>query len=451
MITHFTDRTSIEEYISSCQVKRWFRTKKDDKGIVPKKQNINLVFGTWEHNFTEAIFNLARNQKTPVTKDQCKEIISNLSSPCADALMQSTDDSWPETLPYQINAVEHLNLWQALSYAWFLFEFSVLLRKCKILFVEQEINNIIYKGLDNNRLNEIQIILQSKPDAILQDIDTETIFTYSCKTTKQLGYFTNQMVNRDLQGYLEMWAANQFLLGIEAKKRAALIQIDGLMSQNNQKNLVGFLDKVIPDIKGKVVEYLRFIFLVKGKRNVQDDGTILRDNPYLYGYRRIIETDDNESHWEYAHSNKIPKAENKSGFGSLGKGWSKFYVATEYPGGTFQWIDDINAGVFQSEIINPINEVSVPEESIGREHQLEQTKNYCTQVELEFLHKIKHRMDLIPNTKSCTMPSLCDYAKICDYSGMKEDEVVNNMDKYFTPRVPHHELERLSYQDAAIT
>ena len=209
---------------------------------------------------------------------------------------------------------------------------------------------------------------------------------------------------------------------------------------------------------------MKYTFFVKGNR--KEDSSFgenlksypVRSNAFVYGWRKLLDKttqNDSELIYEYAHSFEFYKPENKSGSGRLGKGWQRFVIEEDYPGGITAWIDDITAGKIQPDANNPIEKLIVTEVDSRIEFTISLLKEVAKQSAIEFFERNNSpepATKFLANTKSCTWPSLCEFATICAYSGASlfSNEIAKDPlgSGLYRIRVPHHEPERKHFEDA---
>ena len=464
-------RSSLETYLSSCQFKYFLQYARDNgenefKGIQLVERSIDLEAGQLAHTIVNQV--LSTVMAKPSSELNNEELMSIFTNALQVGLTQyraiahllvdrKIEPDNEELITQSIE--EHENLITALCYVWFKTEFQYLIENFQIVTTEKEI--------ETNLVGEHTLL--SRVDALLWHKETQEYVTWSLKTTKSMGWFTDAMENSDLQGYLEMIAANNYLKNnrIEVDKFIENIQF---FTPSDRAILMKFLGKRFPD--GDNVSSVRFCFLVKGDRRASKGSAYpFRSNPLIYGYRKAnkpvkpvqakkggyteaeIELASNlVPEFSYAHSFEFYNSENASGIGKLGKDWEKFPVWKEYEGGIIQWIDDIVAGLIQPEAKSPL-ETFVSAKTITRDqamlnNTLGYVKTACVEIEeklrvFNLLSEPDQRF--LPNTKSCTIPVYCDFRLVCPYSGVGEigwiiDPLKENNEgvRLFQIRVPHH-------------
>lgn len=160
--------------------------------------------------------------------------------------------------------------------------------------------------------NQNGVLHMSRPDAVLQDKVSGDFGVWSIKTTSfndrdalELEYRT------DVQGYAEMWAAEQHF-------------------QTPMK-------------------WSQMFFIFTGRKEVGEEG-IFHQSPVYLGWWK----DDGFGGVKLAHSYWWKEGKEKKG---LGKGWQRFNVAEQYEGGIQKWIDDLGEGKIQPEAGNPLEDL----------------------------------------------------------------------------------------------
>ena len=401
-----TSRTAIETYLSDCQYKRflqWHKKVKTDKGIYEGLQltseSIDTAFGTAVHLVIEE---LLKGENFDSALQKGKEYFLEQKSRVID--YKSVSD-----FQASYSFLEYVDLLEALTLAWQFTEGKAIRENFEVISTEKEIKTYLGTYLTHN------IFLQSRVDAVLRDKTEDEYQTYSLKTTKMLGIFSEAMQNRDLQGSLEKFATeNLFEVNQSRKKELIKAAANLELSNKDYTDLVNFLNVKIPEVEQ--IGAIRFCFLVKGNRTEdKENGVWVRDNPLIYGWRK-----KSGEEYQYAHSYWYANAENKSGKSRLGAGWEKFRISTDYPGGIEEWIRDIINAKIQPEAENPLNRiVYVPEPVRRLKAEDERIVKLAISVEKEVLEKLNETDPsrlFLKNTKSCSWPSPCEMESICEWS-----------------------------------
>lgn len=433
----YTSRSKLETYISVCQYKAALAYHLNETGISPKEYSIDLAFGTAFHLVVE---NILKGSLYAKSLNFGLEFLEQEKPKLIDQKCNNSD----ELFDYSFK--EHKWLLQALTYAWYVSEWEVIKREYDIVSTEKEIENLFISS----------VCLASRLDALLYHKESQELHSYSLKTTKSLGYFSEAMQNRDLQGYLEIWNVEQWLSQANNIKQITLKTLETLLDKGSFAAISKFLEKRIPSLEK--VSAVRFCFAVKGDRkedkyNKLDEslkGYPIRHNPYIYGYRKVTTFPDGISGFDYAYSFTYFNNSNASGEGRLGKGWNKFPVAEGYPTGIEGWINNINNGSLQPLAENPIEKIIYVPEPIRRVEQfLEENVRMTQNAERELRLKVSDWDGFTANTKACTIPSKCEFLPICKYGGQFNQEEYDNMflvngkitSDLYQIRVPHHEPE----------
>lgn len=471
-----TSRSAIETYLSNCQYAYWLNYARPNpapmialggpeapnvvappSGLQPTKKSIDLECGQATHSAIEHLFKGSSLEEALAVADG---YMASKADSIFDHKINNDDEGM---VAYSVE--EHRALIESMIYVWYLSEFQWIKDKYQIVASEKELRNPLVKYSPDS--TTATHWLASRVDALLWHKELQTYTTYSLKTTKQLGWFTDATSNTDLQGYLEMWATNQFLSQLAGYKEKTLSEAQAF-GVEHASTIEKYLDKKFP--KGNAVADIRFCYLVKGDRRRKpsepDTAYPKRDNPLIYGWRKanapvmpkankrgqfteeeielaskVVEP------WSYAHSFEFSNPDNPSGVGKLGKGWEKFPVWREYAGGVRKWIDDIQAGINQPEANNPLP-ARIKSEAITRDDfQMELTLDYVRRAIAEMVRKAEQGSEaFLPNTRSCSIPVSCDFRLCCPYSGEGNLELIANPLATLEPgtpplyqiRVPHH-------------
>ena len=399
----YTTRSAIE-CADECERRRYFNYFAYGGGIVPIGEYIPFATGTAIHRGTETLFN-ASGLGNAITNG-----LDSFTTQLGEKGLLREDETQAD-----YTRQEQASLIEALLRVWALKEYTLLVRRFNILKVEKEHQLPLDKNGD--------LILLSKPDAVLEDKDSGDLLVYSLKSIKEWYQRQEDSYMVDLQGLTEALA-------------------------------VTVCDKI-------KVSATKFCFLVKGrpyesKEEKLRDGAIIEvpiwwtASPLIYGY---LHTKADGGH-TFAHSNKTIKPENLSGFGRLGKDFTKFKV-WETKGGVKAWIQLLNTGQVQPELGDVLKaQVITPVEAHRTRAQLQSTYTQIAASEKRIFENFK----ILKNggnidkcfpmrRRSCYFPSSCDYLKICpngnkDYDPrIAEDPIGSGL---FGSREPHYETERIT-------
>lgn len=408
-MTQYTTRSAIEEGsdLGGCLRRRYFYQFFQETGIVPSGDHIPFITGGAIHKGIE-------ERSNGKELDEAVRIaIDTFHSEVGSDEGDSQDEQNQEG--YTIR--EQVALTEALLRAWELRERQRVLDRFEIVSVEKEYQVPLDKNGD--------LILLSKPDQLLQDRDRGEFYNYSIKSMKQWYPRLDKSYKVDLQGKTEA-------IAIWWNKKIKVVAT-------------------------------KFCFLIKGSREEElvtrmDDGNLVEDSlwvtksPLIYGYRTEL-----EGKLKYAHSNKIVKPENISGFGRLPKkeGWKRFEVwNTRF--GVKKWVEALASGKIQPELGDVVkDQVITPVEVYRTRENLKSTLVQIQKSEKRvFLGawRVKNGDSLdeyFPqNVRCCYFPSKCPYLSICstggeDFDSRIEDDPIGS--GKFIPRRPHYETERKSH------
>ena len=390
----YTTRSAIEVSIE-CPRKGLFNRFLLGTGIVPVGEYIPLVTGSAVHKGIEYL-----NVPTAL-----EEFDSQLRGTFFTDLEEAQQD-----YTYQ----EQRALVEALVRVWALREYPNIKQGYETISIEKEYQVPLDKNGD--------LVLLARPDRLLQDKHTGELYTYSIKTTKAWYERMEDAYKVDLQGLTEAMAVTYVT-------------------------------------KQKVLG-TKFCFLVKGRReklveqvmnagNIEESEQWITKSPLIYGYRTV----DEAGKHMFAHSDKIVKPENKSGFGKLPKkeGWEKFKV-WETKGGVKAWIQLLPyiqpelGDIFATQVITPLD----------THRTMSQLKSTLVQIatqeknQFDAFNRFENGENVdrcfCMNRRACYFPDPCEYLRICPNGNAKYDPMVANDplgSGEFVRRVPHYETERL--------
>lgn len=198
-------------------------------------------------------------------------------------------------------AREQATLAEGLVRAWALAELPQFLETYEILEVEKDYP-IGIPEIPGRPMN-MPTVLQGKPDAVLRDRQTGTFHIWSLKALASWDVATHLAYSVDNQGLSEAIVWEQHHPGCR-------------------------IESVIMHI------------LIKGRRNAKSpEGYRSHASPIIRGFART-ETGTVDSFENWAWSESVPRPENKSGWGKLGKGWNSVQI-WDRPGGVRKWISDL--------------------------------------------------------------------------------------------------------------
>ena len=343
---------------------------------------------------------------------------------------------------------EQLALAEGLIRVWYLREFPRIRERYKVLAVEREIEPI--KLVDD-------VYLQAKIDAELQDMATGDFTNYSLKTCKQWDERMEESYKSDLQGITEIWAAEEDSKRSDNAINNIICELQLLKDtqQYPSKNLDTIEQWLSKQGKGcKKVNAIRFCYLVKGKtyNDHYNENSLARTySPLIRGYRNFT-----PGGVQYAHSWTYPNPENKSGKGTLGKGWEPFNV-WESDIKLKDWIKALDDNLVQPECGDVLQQqVVTPIEYFRDEGEIEEGIREVTNQEWEVFNGItslslfssdsgnyQQTMSTVfrHNRKACHFQfgSKCQYYDLCWKPEVREDPLGSGL---YEIRIPHHEKER---------
>lgn len=229
---------------------------------------------------------------------------------------------------------EQMALTEALIRNWYLREYPAINSAYKVVDVEKEIVQELAPG----------IVFQSRADAILETkAQPSDLYIYSLKTQAQWTEYDEESYAEALQNLTEAWALDRLL-----EKRHAVISS---LADQLPASLKYMLDSDVKTLSSltslenlpNAVFGIRYCFLVKGRRLFDEEkGFKTTRSPLISGWRRYM-----EGSWEYAHSKKYPNPGNKSGFGTLGKGWESFNIWEDDKWTIKSWIEALDQQIVQ--------------------------------------------------------------------------------------------------------
>ena len=130
------------------------------------------------------------------------------------------------------------------------------------------------------------------------------------------------------------------------------------------------------------IEGILYLFCVKGKRQLDDWDNQWKQNSHLiYAWKKLKPADEFDDGWSWSY--KWPK-EDGSGNSTLGKGWKKVPVWSDYPGGVKAWIEALHGRSIFPRHIDPFESVfpqSLPVER--RQDEVEHWKNQIVAQEMK--------------------------------------------------------------------
>lgn len=423
------------------------------RGIVKQGKNLFLATGTYVHKGLELIARYLQKYKIKlIPEDSLGGIIQDCKQQYFDCvfpkgeeggfdLSDETTDEWTKERR-ELTDHEKLQLQQytfdeqtALMEALFRIAairlFPRWLEKYKIAAIENDMSFPFVKG------EGWEVIQSATVDLVLQEIENKDLYLVSYKSYRAFDNHTAKAASHDTQGLSESWAFDEYL---------RTKQID--------KRIMG----------------VKMLYLIKGarKETKRGNGIYEQNSPLIRGYRKL--TQDGP---EYAHSWFIPKPENDSGWGVIGKAWEKFDVfkgmGLEEVGGVKGWIEMLASENVQPELGDIIGEQIVEPEAYLRHEQdiaswLRQTKategelteklvarGELTTVFKQTLYGGEHEiyMDVMfpQNRQACHYypgdHNDCPYIPVCHGA---DEERRNPLENGYVFRTPHHKAELIQIE-----
>lgn len=445
-----------------CPRLRYWQYEHKGKGIVPKFANIPMNTGSAVHKGMEFCFKvwMVKGEKAILANlDKVTDIavhraitwycefVAESGGLAGEGMSPANAKSNDiERVKQEVTYNEQMGLIAGLVTVWCLVELPMLIKYFDIESTERECT--VYIGEQQYRL-----LNQARADGILRSKKGGDLYIYQLKTCKEFNWSLELSYSTDMQSITDLYTIRKSLVPEDSHR------------------LLG----------------IKFCYLVKGKKYKDPELGIWRVNsPLLNGWRQFT-----PSGIGYAHTNKIPKPENKSGFGYLGKGWEEFSVLDSYTGThqmthekidgwrkVVQWVRDIYNGKVQADMYDPITwlkglcvtplEVSRDQREIDsvmaqllyQESRVKQALQLANILDVNDSEALALNLDMkFPqHFRSCWYPSDCYMLPVCH--GKKqwerqpvlvtiEDmmELTGAAEQLYTWRTPHHEMERVRNAD----
>jgi hypothetical protein len=440
---NYTSRSNIEDF-QSCPRLRFNNQFLLGKGLVAKRRSVPLVTGTAVHSGVSHLLNRARIGQEADVDLAVQLAVTQYVNDCEEAGFRGKD--MEKDAQQKFTFGEQKALVEGLIRAWYFKEFPRIVERYRILAVEREIEPI--------KLVE-DVYFQARIDAEMQELNTGEYTNYSLKTCKQWDERMEESYKSDLQGITEIWAVEEDSRRREVGVKEIISRVQGLIDsgQYPSKNLYAIRDWFGKQPEAsRAVMAIRFCYLVKGKtyNDRYDENSLTRTySPLIRGYRNIT-----PGGILYAHSWSYPNPENKSGKGTLGKGWQPFNV-WESDIGIKNWIQALNDNLIQPEngdilkqqVVTPIelfrNEGEIKEgieEIKAQEGHIFTSMDCISRVTKE---EIPNMMaSYFPhNRKHCFFHfgGRCEYYDLCWKPEVAADPIGSGI---YEIRTPHHAAER---------
>lgn len=457
---NYTSRSAIETYWQ-CPRKRYLQYFYDGIGIVPSGRSIPLTTGTCVHKGIEHMAKWLKRKGANFVEQIKKESEPIIEEAVEIGRQQYLDELTEKKFhgkgvttdaQQEFTKGEQLAITEALIRAWGMRELPNLHQRFQVFEVEKEIAVPLTSD----------ITLESRCDILLKERLNKDIYCYSLKTTKDYSRWIERGYKDDLQGLLEMYAAEIYLRERNERHRNGLAYLESMLKGETIDQIKKMLSsKIVADTPMAV----KFCFLVKGKReevkeNGEGTGGYRTTNSLIRGYRKFSTTGV-----EYAHSMFFPNSQNASGIGRLGKGWESFNIWTdegERVGGVKGWMGMLDAKVKDHSSDMWVPEIQPECGDIISKYVVTPVENFRDERDiLDRVEQVQHQEEMIivtnglpmnfwpQHTTSCHYPDECEYIPICHLREPYTDkpvslEVRDNPIKsgYYERRRPHHQLER---------
>ncbi len=449
-IYQYTSRTEIENG-QKCKRAFFFRKVYGGRGIVPSFASVPLATGSAVHKGVETMAMQVLMGKPVDVTGAVKAAKACYTEEVANKVLAETLSEKQEFVKREQSA-----LVAALVRVWHKVELPRLLGEYRITQSE--------KSIAFNLSETHRIRFMSKADLMLESLETGEPYVYSLKTAKQWTPRAEASYSTDLQGLTESLGAMEERRDYNTRRKAKIAEIRERYKKGEISKEAALADiSAIPPEMIEQVMGVRFCFLIKGQRwpMYGPDGEVLgkwTDSPWLYGYRRI-----GPGEIEYAHSDKVYKPENKSGYGKLGKGWEKFSVydggeASKAVGGIKGWIEMLASGEIQPELDSPLNMgVITPVPRFPHREELVSTLIQIRS-EAEVLEESRRKWLVDPSSetldkefpqtrRNCHWPTDCDYSYAC-YKASPGQDLLDPTSPY-EERKPHHDVEEFEEMEGS--
>jgi hypothetical protein len=436
LLTIHSSRSRYES-LMHCLREGYFCYHYKNRGITRSSKEIALMTGIWIHKGLELIGKYLKEQKKKeLPEDILEGIISHLKEGYFQEvfpknwqeegggfnLSEETIDEWTKerrelteqefVVRQQYTFDEQIALCEALLRVFCLRTLPRWMERYKIIAVENDMAFPLVKG------EGWEVIQSAKIDWVLQEIATKDLYLVSFKSYKQYDNRTAKSASHDTQGLSESWAFDEYL---KLKK----------------------IDKRIMGIK--------MLYLIKGyrKETKRGSGSYETQSPLIRGYRKLTFEGP-----EYAHSWFIPKPENDSGIGIIGKAFEKFEtfsgLGLEELGGVKGWIELLASGSVQEELPDILEQQIIePEPYMRHQRDIDSWLLQTKYREIDIAQRLskegsaKHEVFLdvmFPqNRGACHYPQDCQFIDLC--YGTEDERKDDPLEHGFVWRKPHHEAE----------
>lgn len=314
---HYFDRSRTETD-HKCPRRLYWEYYWDGKGLQPVKLNQHLAFGGAVHEAIAEVLALCKmNDELPSMVVIVNDIIPHAQRTLHDAFTQAKGFQTTEVateIDFEGNVIQvsedqgwlvdhYCDLLEGLVVGWSLVRLPELLQQYKVIEVETEeqlhmpvVDPYYMDG--NQQYQNIELVFNSRPDAILERRTDGALVILSLKTTSQVNQMWLENFKTDQQTVSEV-------LPVEARlgREVAGVQVEGL-------------------VKGAM----------KYDWPVGSDSNYHHNSPVIWGYNKEAGGFENEWKAQYSWKDEFGKGHR------LGKGWNRRKIAESYPGGIPEWV-----------------------------------------------------------------------------------------------------------------
>lgn len=305
-------------------------------GLVPKKMSIYLGTGQYVHRGIALVLkhikaSQDKGEKPTIPMQILDNICWMLNAEYNEALEERGISLKPDetTEPEQYYVAEQIALVEGQIRAFAYRILPQFVHKYRVLAVEEELPPIQISSSHSG-----PVLLESRPDAVLSlHENPEHIELLSLKTAGSYRKRQDEANSHDLQGLCETLSYEAMMEQQERPIVSTIAAVKQLGKVTEEAEVATASNDYAEWLKLKLgpdrIAGILMIFLVKGKRVFQATGKDEEGNetgfyetasPLIRGWRKW----DPTLGWQYAHSWYYPNSENKSGKGSLGRGWEMF-------------------------------------------------------------------------------------------------------------------------------
>jgi hypothetical protein len=424
-----TDRSGILEF-QKCPRSRFYSRHFNGKGIEKLRKSLPLVFGSAFHIGTDP---LLRGEGVELAVDAA---LTHLDQVFA---VEGVDLEEKQTA-YAVE--EQRAIAEGLLRAWWIEKGQRFLDEFEVLEFEQE-GRAVLKGrstktcpncsaqsskdaafcggcgqeiLHESFQDHAEIVLMFRPDALVRERLTGDYYIVSWKTASTFGAYTINSIQTDMQSMSEVF-------GVE---------------QANGMNIEGVL----------------YLFAIKGQRKFDDYlGFKTQNTPLAYGWMKLGNTPE-EADWSWQYSWQTEEINSKTGKPvktTLGKGWKKVPIWSDYPGGVKAWVEALAAREISPRHINPFESIfpeSMPISRRGDEieswrrqvvSQEGRVRQRAKAVELARGDEAMLDAEFPQHTQNCfSYNSPCAFFDICFKPAVKADPLGSGLYRIRQANHPEH-------------